>query len=69
MLGIIQSAFQEGEQAVWWSIAPWSGVGWSGAGEGSFFDAHVRMEVDPDGRLEILVAQPQRDDRYFYSGA
>jgi hypothetical protein len=54
---------QEGEQTVWWSVATRTGVRWGGAGEGSFLDAHVRMEVDPDGRVQILVAQPHRNHR------
>ena len=56
-------AVEEGEQSVRRSVASRPGVRWPGAGESSFFDRQVRVDVDPGGGLDLLMTEPQGDDR------
>jgi hypothetical protein len=65
-LGIIRrgsEAVEEGEQSVWRSVASRPGVGWPGAGESSFLDREVRVDVDARGGVDLFVTEPQGDDR------
>ena len=53
--------FEEGEEGVGRAVAAGLAVGRRGAGERSFFEREVGVEVDLGG-LDLLVAEPERDD-------